>query len=113
MGSCSLPVNSGSRADNSGGSCSEIGVEDGVDPGWHAHVFVGMFRWAKGLRTCPRRRGHATRDDSPPIPEHEGRVRGQGEMWSSRRRNLRLVSKYRHHAASWHPDRWKQRLVRA
>src|SRR6202158_783094 len=39
--------------------------------GWHAHVFVGMFRWAKGLRTCPRRRGHATRDDPPPLPEHE------------------------------------------
>ena len=53
------------------GSCSEIGVEKGVDPGWHAHVFVGMSRWAKGLRTCPRRRGHATRDDPPPLPEHE------------------------------------------
>src|SRR5512135_746648 len=53
------------------GSCSEPGVEWGVDPGWHAHVFVDLSRWAKGLRTGPRRRGHAIRDDPPPLPEHE------------------------------------------
>ena len=29
--------------------------------GWNAHVFVDMFRWTKGLRTCPRLRGQATR----------------------------------------------------
>src|SRR5262245_52914225 len=35
-------------------------TEGSVRPGWHAHVFVSMpFR--EGVKTCSRRREHATR----------------------------------------------------